>query len=97
MDGINLLIYNTLWIPFSYFLNFPPFTTDDKVILVAPLGALVTAIFWGFVFYLICSPEIKHKAVSAWWGKHICGILALAVFLLFIIGVFIYIFLNTGK
>jgi hypothetical protein len=89
--GIGFLIYNILWVPFSFFLNSPPFTYRDITSYVAPLGALVASVFWGLLFYFICSLQLKRIVGSLWWGKHIFEVLAVAVLLLYFIGVLIYI------
>jgi hypothetical protein len=55
ITGIRLVIYNFLWLPFSWLIRFPPFVCSDKPLYVANTGAFLAAVIWSGFFYLIFS------------------------------------------
>lgn len=55
LDGLLMVFYNLLYLPFTLLYLPPPFVCRDKPWYVAPAGAVLAAVVWGVLLYLVTS------------------------------------------
>jgi hypothetical protein len=52
------ILYQILWVPFSYFLRIRPFVDPDRSYMTTMWGILLAAVAWSIIFYTILSVKI---------------------------------------
>lgn len=60
LRGYTWLFFQILWLPFSLFMNVPPFVAIDKPWYIMPPGAVFAAVCWAILLYLLLSIRIKR-------------------------------------
>ena len=57
----SYILYQLLWVPFSYFLNFQPFEDPKRSYSTTMYGIVFAAVVWSGIIYLLLSVRLKKR------------------------------------